>query len=61
MAYRVTAPGGVFCMLPTAMFSGKRQVHQNFRFPKGATLPAEVKPEAIATLLSNGMIEEVTN
>lgn len=59
MAYRVTAPNGVFCLLPTPMVIGSRQIYQNFCFPCGATLPAEVKPDVIEHFLADRLIEEV--
>lgn len=59
MAYRVTALHGVFVMLPTAMFSGHKQVHEFTSLPLGFKLPDTVRPEAIAHLLAEHMIEEV--
>ena len=61
MAYQVTAPHGVFVLLPTGMTRGNRQISQNVSIPQGATLPDGVKPEAIAALLGHGMIEEVAD
>lgn len=59
MAYQVTAPQGVYCLLPTAIVIGKRQISENTRFEHGAILPGSVKPEDIERFLAQGLIAEV--